>query len=159
MRMKALYHYLLITVVLLFINTITIGCQNANENAAQNQSAAVRNVNAKNEKTDQTAANKAKKRLLKLEEVTEARGANSKNDLVLAVQIEHFDRFQLKEIEKKSKEMLKKEFSGYTIEVSTDQKIFWELDKLEKQLETKKVSEKKLNDKLRQIKKLMKEKP
>lgn len=60
MRMKALYHYLLITVVLLFINTITIGCQNANENAAQNQSAAVRNVNAKNEKTDQTAANKAK---------------------------------------------------------------------------------------------------
>ncbi|MCY7779730.1 YhcN/YlaJ family sporulation lipoprotein [Bacillus haynesii] len=120
---------------------------------------AVRHVNVQNEKADQTVANKAKDKLLKREEVTEVRGANSDQDLVLAVQVEQFDRFRLKDIEKQSKEMLKKDFTGYSIEVSTDQKIFWELDKLEKQLENKKISEKKLKKKLTKIKKLMKEKP
>ncbi|MEC0668657.1 YhcN/YlaJ family sporulation lipoprotein [Bacillus haynesii] len=152
-------NYFLITVFLLFITTITNGCQNATENNNQNKQMAVRHVNVQNEKADQTVANKAKDKLLKREEVTEVRGANSDQDLVLAVQVEQFDRFRLKDIEKQSKEMLKKDFTGYSIEVSTDQKIFWELDKLEKQLENKKISEKKLKKKLTKIKKLMKEKP
>ncbi|MCY8241241.1 YhcN/YlaJ family sporulation lipoprotein [Bacillus haynesii] len=152
-------NYFLITVFLLFITTITNGCQNATENNNQNKQMAVRHVNVQNEKADQTVANKAKDKLLKREEVTEVRGANSDQDLVLAVQVEQFDRFRLKDIEKQSKEMLKKDFPGYSIEVSTDQKIFWELDKLEKQLENKKSSEKKLKKELTKIKKLMKEKP
>nr|WP_326172753.1 YhcN/YlaJ family sporulation lipoprotein [Bacillus haynesii] len=159
MRMKVYLNYFLITVFLLFITTITNGCQNATENNNQNKQMAVRHVNVQNEKADQTVANKAKDKLLKREEVTEVRGANSDQDLVLAVQVEQFDRFRLKDIEKQSKEMLKKDFTGYSIEVSTDQKIFWELDKLEKQLENKKISEKKLKKKLTKIKKLMKEKP
>ncbi|XBO87526.1 YhcN/YlaJ family sporulation lipoprotein [Bacillus licheniformis] len=142
MRMKVYLNYFLITVFLLFITTITNGCQNATENNNQNKQMAVRHVNVQNEKADQTVANKAKDKLLKREEVTEVRGANSDQDLVLAVQVEQFDRFRLKDIEKQSKEMLKKDFTGYSIEVSTDQKIFWELDKLEKQLENKKISEK-----------------
>ncbi|MEC1420392.1 YhcN/YlaJ family sporulation lipoprotein [Bacillus haynesii] len=157
--MKVYLNYFLITVFLLFITTITNGCQNATENNNQNKQMAVRHVNVQNEKADQTVANKAKDKLLKREEVTEVRGANSDQDLVLAVQVEQFDRFRLKDIEKQSKEMLKKDFTGYSIEVSTDQKIFWELDKLEKQLENKKISEKKLKKKLTKIKKLMKEKP
>ncbi|MFT0800952.1 YhcN/YlaJ family sporulation lipoprotein [Bacillus swezeyi] len=157
--MKILYKYLPIAVFLLVINTIAHGCQNANENDTQNKPMAVRHVNVQNEKTDQAAANKAKDKLLEKEEVTEVRGANSKKDLILAVQVEQFDRFRLKDIEKQSKEMLKKDFPGYSIEVSTDQKIFWELDKLEKRLENKKISDKKLKKKLRHIKKLMKEKP
>ncbi|WP_326924094.1 YhcN/YlaJ family sporulation lipoprotein [Bacillus haynesii] len=159
MRMKVYLNYFLITVFLLFITTITNGCQNATENNNQNKQMAVRHVNVQNEKADQTVANKAKDKLLKREEVTEVRGANSDQDLVLAVQVEQFDRFRLKDIEKQSKEMLKKDFPGYSIEVSTDQKIFWELDKLEKQLENKKSSEKKLKKELTKIKKLMKEKP
>ncbi|MEC1559698.1 YhcN/YlaJ family sporulation lipoprotein [Bacillus haynesii] len=157
--MKVYLNYFLITVFLLFITTITNGCQNATENNNQNKQMAVRHVNVQNEKADQTVANKAKDKLLKREEVTEVRGANSDQDLVLAVQVEQFDRFRLKDIEKQSKEMLKKDFTGYSIEVSTDQKIFWELDKLEKQLENKKISVKKLKKKLTKIKKLMKEKP
>ncbi|MEC1343877.1 YhcN/YlaJ family sporulation lipoprotein [Bacillus haynesii] len=157
--MKVYLNYFLITVFLLFITTITNGCQNATENNNQNKQMAVRHVNVQNEKADQTVANKAKDKLLKREEVTEVRGANSDQDLVLAVQVEQFDRFRLKDIEKQSKEMLKKDFPGYSIEVSTDQKIFWELDKLEKQLENKKSSEKKLKKELTKIKKLMKEKP
>lgn len=159
MRMKVYLNYFLITVFLLFITTITNGCQNATENNNQNKQMVVRHVNVQNEKADQTVANKAKDKLLKREEVTEVRGANSDQDLVLAVQVEQFDRFRLKDIEKQSKEMLKKDFPGYSIEVSTDQKIFWELDKLEKQLENKKSSEKKLKKELTKIKKLMKEKP
>ncbi|NUJ16459.1 hypothetical protein FKN04_07585 [Bacillus glycinifermentans] len=157
MLVRGFNHYFLICVFLLFSSAVTIGCQD--QNAAEGQSGAVRNVSTKDGKTDQSVANQAKKRLLKKEEVTEVRGANSKKDLVLAVQVEHMDRFRLKDIEKKSKEQLKKEFPGYSIEISTDQKIFWELDKLEKQLQHKNVSSKKLNKKLNKIKQLMKEKP
>ncbi|MEH6971420.1 YhcN/YlaJ family sporulation lipoprotein [Bacillus sp. JJ675] len=157
MLVRGFNHYFLICVFLLFSSTVIIGCQD--QNAAEGQSDAVRKVSTKDEKTDQSVANQAKKRLLQKEEVTEVRGANSKKDLVLAVQVEHMDRFRLKDIEKKSKEQLKKEFPGYSIEISTDQKIFWELDKLEKQLQHKNVSSKKLNKKLNNIKQLMKEKP
>ncbi|QHZ45932.1 MULTISPECIES: YhcN/YlaJ family sporulation lipoprotein [unclassified Bacillus (in: firmicutes)] len=135
------------------------GCQNADDPADQNQSMAVRHVNARNEATNQTAANKAKDLLFKKEEVTEVRGASRDKDLVLAVQVEQFDRFRLKDIEKQSKDMLKKHFPGYRIEVSTDQKIFWELDKLEQRIESKKMSDKKLKKRIEKIKKLMKEKP
>ncbi|MED1741337.1 hypothetical protein P4U97_17820 [Bacillus swezeyi] len=94
--MKILYKYLPIAVFLIVINTITHGCQQANENGNQNKPMAVRHVHVQNEKTNQTAANKAKDQLLKKEEVTEVRGANSEKDLVLAVQVEQFDRFRLK---------------------------------------------------------------
>ncbi|AME07508.1 hypothetical protein NNG64_15895 [Bacillus siamensis] len=157
--MKVFLNYFLIAVFLLTISTITIGCQNVNENNNQNKSMAIRHVNVQNDKTDQAVANKAKDQLLKKDEVTKVRGANSKKDLILAVQVEQFGRFRLKDIEKQSKALLEKKIPGYSIEVSTDQKIYWELDKLEKQLENKKISEQKLQKKLKKIKKMMKEKP
>ncbi|RSL31944.1 hypothetical protein D7Z54_18365 [Salibacterium salarium] len=107
---------------------------------------------------DQSLSNKAKEKVTKMQDITEAKAVNTDKDLVLAVQIKQFNRFQTKSIEKKVKTNLKKWFPNRRIDVSTDLKILLELGELEDRLQENNMNQQKLKKELQQIKNLMKEK-
>ncbi|MEY8350194.1 YhcN/YlaJ family sporulation lipoprotein [Bacillus cereus] len=86
---------------------------------------------------NQSISHDAKKKVLAMEEILEARAANSNTDLYIAVKPEHHERFQLKPLKTKIKKQLKKENPTFNIYVSTDRKIFMLLDKLENKIKKK----------------------
>ncbi|MDA6161854.1 hypothetical protein OSK10_26665, partial [Escherichia coli] len=71
---------------------------------------------------------------------------------------DNFDRFRLKEIEKKVKSDLKEEYTDYKILVSTDSKMYMELEQLEHKLQEDKLKWEALKKEFDKIKNLMKEK-
>ncbi|MEH7382981.1 YhcN/YlaJ family sporulation lipoprotein [Bacillus sp. JJ1533] len=124
--------------------------------SVKNQSTSITQITAK-KSTNQSTANQAEELLIKRDDVTGVRGVNTNQELLIAITVPQIDRFQLKSIEKNVKEELKKKFPDYKIQVSTDQKIFLELDILERKLEKEKTGEKELKKELGKIKTLMKE--
>ncbi|HEX6595190.1 MAG TPA: hypothetical protein VF095_11530 [Bacillota bacterium] len=110
-----------------------------------------------NQATDQKISNQAKEKLSADENIIHVKAANSKKHLALAFEVPHLKRFQLQKIKKQVKDDLKREFPKMKVEVSTDQKIILELERLEEQLQTDSLSEKKLNKEMKRIIGLMKE--
>lgn len=106
---------------------------------------------------NQDHAAAAKTILLNKDEVKWVRAVESKDLLIVAVELEHWNTFQSKKLKKEMKKMLKKDLKIKNIEVTTDHKIFIELEKLEKKLSNNDISKKKLDKKLKKISKLMKE--
>ncbi|GAE35848.1 YhcN/YlaJ family sporulation lipoprotein [Halalkalibacter akibai] len=104
---------------------------------------------------DQESADEAKKIVLSMEEVTEIKGVSYENEIYLAPRVKHFDRFRLKEIRKTGHQSVKKRYPDATVHVSTDQKIFMELEKLEKELKEKTISEQRLKQKLKHLDEMM----
>jgi tRNA(Ile2) C34 agmatinyltransferase TiaS len=62
--------------------------------------------------------------------VYEAITIKSNNRILLAIKIKQMKLLQKKKIEKEIKQKLSKNFAPYVINVSTDKKIFWEIEKL-----------------------------
>lgn len=106
---------------------------------------------------DQQASNQAKDFIRRYEEVTSIKAVNTSKHLVVGFEVEHMERFNLEDIRKKIQKKLKKEFSSLKVVVSTDQKIILELDKLEQNIQSGKVSKKQLNKKAKKIIDLSKE--
>ncbi|MDR4889558.1 YhcN/YlaJ family sporulation lipoprotein [Fredinandcohnia sp. QZ13] len=131
------------------------GCKE-NIDSVKNQSTSITKISAK-KSTNQTTANHAKELVIKRDDVTGVRGVNTDKELLIAITVPQIDRFQLKTIEKNVKEELKKKYPDYKIEVSTDQKIFLELDILERKIEEGKTGKKELKKEFGNIKRLMKE--
>ncbi|WP_053219856.1 YhcN/YlaJ family sporulation lipoprotein [Virgibacillus senegalensis] len=103
----------------------------------------------------QEIANQAKRTLLKNKEVIGARGVNTSDQLLIAIEVRQMDRLRLKKLEKKFTTALQKKFKDKKVTVSTDKKIYLELDELEGQLQTEDVSKKKLQKQTDRIKKLI----
>lgn len=142
-------------VYLLVILGLLAGCKE-NMDSVKSQSTSITKISSK-KSTNQTVANHAEELLIKRDDVTGVRGVNTDKDLLIAIKVPQMDRLQLSTIEKNVKEELTKEYPDHKIQVSTDQKIFLELDKLEKKLEKGKTGEKELKKELDNIKSLMKE--
>lgn len=106
---------------------------------------------------DQNPANQAKEYLSHFEEVSAVRAVNYENDLVIAVDINHHDRFQLDHLEKELTKDVKKNFSNMEITFSTDRKILIELKRLEEDIQNRNVSEDGIKKRLQKIKKLSRE--
>ncbi|MFC0559791.1 YhcN/YlaJ family sporulation lipoprotein [Halalkalibacter alkalisediminis] len=100
---------------------------------------------------DQEQADEAKKIILSMEEVTEVKGVSDENNIYLAPKVKHFDRFRLKEIRKYGHDAVKKRYPDATVHVSTDQKIYMELEKLEQELKERTISEKRLKQRLKEL--------
>ncbi|WP_459501804.1 YhcN/YlaJ family sporulation lipoprotein [Bacillus sp. C1] len=100
---------------------------------------------------NQSISHDAKKNVLAMEEILEARAANSNTDLYIAVKPEHHERFQLKSLKTKIKKQLKKENPTFNIYVSTDRKIFMLLDKLEKKVKNKEADKEYIKNKLKTV--------
>jgi hypothetical protein len=90
---------------------------------------------------DQTKADEAKQIVLSMDEVIAVRGATFKEDIYIAVSVKQFDRFFLDRIRKEAQDKVKKRFPNAKVHVSTDKKVFLELEKLEHQINSNKVEE------------------
>jgi hypothetical protein len=146
-----------ICLLLLIVIGFGTGCTgNDNRSVNQDNQFNVTKVHT-SQPINQSISNQAKELSLTNEEVTDVKAVNSDKDLLVAIKVENFDRLRLKEIEKKVKTDLKKLPNGHKIEVSTDQKMFIELRKLEEKLQNEEMKKKSLQKELDRINKLMKE--
>lgn len=105
----------------------------------------------------QHPANEAKQLLSQYEEVSAVNAVHYDDELIVAIQIEQEDRFSLDHLEKEFQKKLKKSFPKLKIDLSTDQKLLFELDKLETKLANDSISKKDLKKKMKSVRKLMKE--
>jgi Sporulation lipoprotein YhcN/YlaJ (Spore_YhcN_YlaJ) len=105
----------------------------------------------------QSVANQATKNVSLEEEISNVMAVNTDKDLLVAIKVKQFDRFQLKKIEKNIKSELEKRYPNYSILVSADQKMYFELVKLDEKLQKNTMSMKNLKKDTKRIKSLMKE--
>jgi hypothetical protein len=105
---------------------------------------------------DQKYADEAKKIVLSMEEVVEIKGVSNKTEIYLAPRVKHFDRFRLKAIRKSGYDSVKKRYPDAKVHLSTDQKIYMELEKLEKELKNRSISQERLEKKLKKLDEMMK---
>ncbi|RAS75451.1 YhcN/YlaJ family sporulation lipoprotein [Priestia endophytica] len=133
------------------------GCTgNQQKSAKENQDTHIVKVHTNN-RIGQSVANQAKEKTIKREEVTGVKAVNTDKKLLIALKVDQFDRFQLKNIKKKVKSDLEKKYPGYKVFVSTDQKIYLELEQLEQKLQKDQPKKKILNKEFDEIESLMKE--
>lgn len=111
-----------------------------------------------NQINGQDAANKAKNILSNYEEVKAVRAVNHNKQLLVGVELNHNDRFQMHEIEKKLKKELEKDFNDTNIHLSTDQKIHLEVKKLENAIQDEQLSDKDISKRIKKIINLSNEK-
>lgn len=107
---------------------------------------------------NQQPANETKQFLNDYEEVSRSFAVNHNQDLLVAIDIDHEDRFQLDGLEKKLRKKLNDHFDTFKIALSTDQKLLIELEQLENEIETGNITEKKIAKRIKKLKKLMKKK-
>jgi len=108
--------------------------------------------------TDQQPADEAKQLLSQYEEVSGVRAVNHNGQLLVAIDINHGDRFSLKHLEKKFRGKIEQNFPEMKVTVSTDQKLLFELKELENEIANESISKKEINDRMKKLRKLMKEK-
>nr|WGD77094.1 hypothetical protein P5631_10825 [Bacillus subtilis] len=71
---------------------------------------------------------------------------NTDKELMAAIKVENFSKIRLR-----------KKYPDYKVFVSTDKKIFWELEKVEQRLKKNDMNKKNLKNDLNKLKSLMKE--
>lgn len=113
---------------------------------------------ATNDVMNQTIANTAVRSVLEKEEVIRANAVNTDKLLLLAFEVEQFERFNLKSIQKEIKKQLDEEFEDKQVTASYDPKIMLEIEKLQAKIESKQIDEKKFKKEVKRIVKLHKEK-
>lgn len=144
---------------ILLLCLVCTGCGNGSDLSLNNkgdETTIIENVSNK-KVSNQAPANKAKEILIKHEEVMNVKAANTKDELIIAVEIEHHERFNLAKLRKKYTKEMKEKFNELHVELSTDKKISLELEKLEEKIEENNLSNKKLKKEIKRIIKLSKE--
>lgn len=121
------------------------------------QKPSVTNVHSKT-LVSQSPSVTAREEIKKRKDVSNVKAVNTEKELMVALEIEQFDRIHVKKTVKEVKAKLKKTFPHHKIEVTADSKIFLELDKLQSKIEKNKLDTKSLKKEHKDLKKLMKEK-
>lgn len=107
--------------------------------------------------TSQKPSNQAKDILRKHEEITVIKAINTREKLLIAIEIEHHERFTLAQLRDEYTKEMKDKFKDMKIELSTDKKISIELEKLEQQINEGSLSNKQLEKKVDKLIKLAKD--
>ncbi|MGO4888262.1 YhcN/YlaJ family sporulation lipoprotein [Anaerobacillus sp. MEB173] len=138
--------------ILLFVFAILIltGCQAGGGGGLQQGDVTPINI-GKDAIVDQTKADNSKSIVASMEEVIGVKGVNLKEDIYIAVQVKQFDRLRLKHIRKTAFDKIKKRYPKDNIHVSTDKKIFMELEELEQKLKRNEITEKNLEKKVKKL--------
>lgn len=105
----------------------------------------------------QDGSESAIKDATQFDEIRAAVAVNTKDELMVALQVKQFDRFQKKSIEKKVKKYLESKSKSKEVIVSSDKKIFWEIEKLQEKIKRGSISQTELDKQFQSIKKLSKE--
>lgn len=136
---------------------IVIGlCTGCNGNQDQDANGDL-NVSQVGKPISQSVANQVTENVSMEEEISDVLAVNSDKELLVAIKVKQFDRFHLKKIEKNIKSDLKKQYPDYSILVSADQKMYFELVKLDEKLQKNTLKMKNLEKDIKKIKSLMKE--
>ncbi|MFE4351739.1 YhcN/YlaJ family sporulation lipoprotein [Peribacillus butanolivorans] len=151
-KMKTLKTFLFLITVIGFVS----GCSGNSNQIDNNKNLNISKVHTSSP-IEQSVANQAKDRLLAEEEVSDVKAVNSDKELLVAVKVDNFDRFRLTSIKKQAQSDLENMFPDYKILISTDQKMFLELDQLEQKLEKDKTKMDSLKKDFKKIKSLIKE--
>lgn len=150
--MKTLKTILFLITVIGFVS----GCSGNSNQIDNNKNLNISKVHTSSP-IKQSVANQAKDKLLAKEEVSDVKAVNSDKELLVAVKVDNFNRFRLKSVKKQAQSDLENMFPDYKILISTDQKMFLELDQLEQKLEKDKTKMDSLKKDFKEIKSLMKE--
>jgi hypothetical protein len=145
--------------IISFIAVIA-GC-NANDSVLEPADTPNNNINlmkiSKEDELDQHISNQAKDSMRKYAEITTAKAVNTDKKMLMAVEVEHNERFNLINIKKQLQKEMDEQFPHITVEFSTDKKIILELDKLENEIQKDNTSPKKLEKELDKLISLSKE--
>lgn len=143
---------------ILFISfaLLLIGCGPTPESQGNNN-IELNQISTTSNAIDQGPANQAKEYLSNYEEITSIKAANTSKKLMIAIEIEHHERFGLANFREKRKKEMKEKFPNMEVDLSTDKKIVLELDRIEKALESESVSKKELEKALDKVIGLSKE--
>ena len=156
--MKGNITKLKILLLLLIIIGIGSGCnENQNQMGYNNKDLRISQVHT-SKPFDQSIANQAKEKMITKDEITDVRAVNTGKELLVAIKVENFNRFRLKTIEKTVKSDLEKIYPNHKVVVSSDKKMFWELEKIEQRLQKNNTNKKSLKKDLKKLKSLIKEK-
>ncbi|MFS0673736.1 YhcN/YlaJ family sporulation lipoprotein [Ornithinibacillus sp. 179-J 7C1 HS] len=156
--MKGNITKLKILLLLLIIIGIGSGCnENQNQMGYNNKDLSISQVHT-SKPFDQSIANQAKEKMITKDEITDVRAVNTDKELLVAIKVENFNRFRLKTIEKTVKSDLEKIYPNHKVVVSSDKKMFWELEKIEQRLQKNNTNKKSLKKDLKKLKSLIKEK-
>ncbi len=105
----------------------------------------------------QEPSNQAKDKLSNHDEISAVKAVNTDKNIVIAIEVDHHERFTLSQIEKKYKKEMEDKFKDKKVEFSTDKKIVLELEKLEQDIKDNTITKKELEKELKKIVKLSKE--
>ncbi|WP_407268193.1 YhcN/YlaJ family sporulation lipoprotein [Radiobacillus sp. PE A8.2] len=142
--------------VAILIISFLFGCTQDSQNTQPNDIDSQNITNITHPSSfDQTIANQAKEWLLSREEVSAVSGFNTDKNLLLAIKVKPFDQFNEQVLEKEFKKELKKQNPDMTVDVSSDQKIYIELDKIEHRMVKQQMNKTDVLKKYKQITKLM----
>ena len=151
-----------ITKLKIFILLLTIiglgsGCnENQNQMGYNNKDLSISQVHT-SQPIDQSVANHTKEKMITKDEITDVRAVNTDKELLVAIKVENFNRFRLKSIEKTVKSDLEKMYPNHKVVVSTDKKMFWELEKIEQRLQKNNMNKKSLKKDLQKLESILKE--
>ncbi|RSK26513.1 hypothetical protein EJF36_06365 [Bacillus sp. HMF5848] len=102
-------------------------------------------------------SDKAEQLVKSHEEVTKVVSYENDKHVLVAFRVKQFQKFFKKRIEKDIKKEIEEEFSDKDVLVSTDLKIFIEIERLNRLIEEEDVDEKKIEKQIKKITKLSKE--
>ncbi|GAB3064164.1 YhcN/YlaJ family sporulation lipoprotein [Virgibacillus ainsalahensis] len=150
--MKTIKAILLINIVFLLVGCTTDSTQNTQKDTDID----LIKISSTNT-TNQNPSNQAKEILSKHEDITSVKAVNTDKHLVIAMEIEHNKRFRLAQLREQRTKEMKESFPDMKVEFSTDKKIILELDRIEKEIESGKLSKKELEKELKKVITLSKE--
>lgn len=143
---------------LILIAFIAVGCDDSGTQKDSNNKEATTQKLATQYQFDQDASQNIKKTLMSKKEITDVKAVNTNETILVAVEIKHMERFQLKKIEKKFKKQLKKQYPKKEITLSLDKKIYLETTKMEQKVSNKEISKDKIEKEIKRIIELSNEK-
>lgn len=144
-------------ILVLTVIGLSSGCnENQNQLGDNNNDLSISQVHT-SKPINQSVANQAKEKVIKKKEISDVKAVNTDKELFVAIKVENFDRFRLKKIEKKVKSDVEKMFPDHKVFVSTDSKMYLELEQLEQKLQKDNLNMKNLKKDFNKIKNLMKE--
>lgn len=144
-------------ILLVVLSLVVVGC-GKEQSSSKPDTIHITNVSSK-DMYDQSHSNQAKITLSKKGNVDNVVAVNTDKDMIIAVEVPHNERFQLKKIKEDLTKEMKEKFKeqDINVELSTDLKIILELENLEKKLKNNSISKKELSKQLKHISKLLKE--
>ncbi|WP_222928583.1 YhcN/YlaJ family sporulation lipoprotein [Oceanobacillus piezotolerans] len=144
-------------ILYILILSLLAACSNElSREQSPSQDIEVKHISS-NQGSSQEPSNQAKDILSKNEDVTAVKAINNKDRMIIGVKVKHHKRFNLEKMKKKLTKKVEESFPDYKIELSTDKKIYLEIEKIEEKLQSNDLKSKELEKEIDRISKLSKE--